>query len=296
MKNKKDTIINAVLFCAVVLLFTYIYIIMFYSPDAPSNYSTDAPSNYSTDAPSNYSTDAPSNYSTDAPSNTQERFGDSSIWFDASTENYLSFTPSTDGTSTDIFTVSFWCKRGNLGSTQYLWGIDETTINFTASDNLSGNLRGTENGNYSWTTRVVFRDPSAWYHIVAAYDSTQSVDTNRFKLYVNGRIQKFSSISYMPQHREMKDTQTHYIGQNGSGNRGYFDGYLADYYMIDGQQLTPSSFGEGEKGDYGGIWKPIEYDGTFGTNGFYLDFDGSELGSKKIIDSSPNQHSITVNG
>jgi hypothetical protein len=262
MKNKKDAIINAVLLVAIVIVYVYIANIIFdfVSPEAPSN--------------------------------TQEKFVDSSLWFDASTENYLSFTPSTDGTSNYIFTVSFWVKRGSFAdSYQPLWDIDETTIVFN-NDKLHGNLRGTGWGNYSWTTKVVFRDPSAWYHIVAAWDSTQSIDTNRFKLYVNGRIQKFSSISYMPQHREMKDTQTHYIGQ--ASDNYYFDGYLADYYMIDGQQLTPSSFGDGEKGDYGGIWKPIEYDGTFGTNGFYLDFDGSELGSKKIIDSSPNQHSITV--
>lgn len=230
-------------------------------------------------------------YSPDAPSNTQEKFGDSSLRFDAVTENYLSFTPTTNGTSSDIFTVSFWCKRENLGSVQYLWDIDETTIHFTASDNLSGNLRGTKSGNYTWTTKVVFRDPSVWYHIVAAYDSTQSTEANRFHLYVNGIEQRFSSISYMPQHREMKDTQTHFIGYEGFGY--HFDGYFADYYMIDGQQLTPTSFGETD--DYG-VWKPIEYEGKYGINGFFLNFDVSRAGSKKVLDSSPNQHAITMNG
>ena len=180
----------------------------------------------------------------------------------------LSFTPATNGTSTDIFTVSFWCKRGKLGESQYLFDIAETTISFSATDFLTGNLRGTETGNYFWTTDAVFRDTSSWYHIVAAYDSTQGTDTNRFKLYVNGTLQTFSSISYMPQNREMKNTTTHYIGYEGSGYA--FDGYFADYYMIDGQQLTAADFGE-TGGTYG-EWKPIEYSGTFGTNGFYLPF------------------------
>ena len=263
MKNKKDAIINAVLLVAIVIVYGYItnFFFDFYSPEAPSN--------------------------------TQEKIGDSSLWFDAGTENYLSFKPSTNGTSTDVFTVSFWCKRGTLGTSQYLLDISETNISFNSEDKLVGNLRGTALGNYFWYSNVVFRDPSAWYHIVAAWDSTQSTDTNRFKLYVNGVKQKFSSISYMPQNREMKDTAAYYIGYEGYGDdiNYRFDGYFDDYYLIDGQQLTPSSFGEtGDSGE----WKPIEYDGTFGTHGFYLDFDGSGLGSKKIIDSSPNQHSIIM--
>ena len=186
----------------------------------------------------------------------------------------LSFTPATNGTSTDVFTVAFWCKRGKLGEAQYLWDIDETTIAFDSNDHLIGNLRGTESGNYFWNTNAKFRDTSAWLHIVAAYDSTQSTDTNRFKLYINGVLQvaaDFSSISYMPQNREMKDTQTHYIGWEGSVYA--FEGYFADYYMIDGQQLTAADFGE--TGDYG-EWKPIEYSGTYGNNGFYLPFNTTQ--------------------
>jgi len=181
---------------------------------------------------------------------------DQSLRFNDDDVAKLSFTPATSGTSTDVFTVAFWCKRGKLGEGQYLWDIDETTINFNTSDNLTGNLRGTESGNYTWTTNAVFRDHSAWYHIVAAWDSTQATDTNRFKLYVNGVLltaSDFSSISYMPQHREMKDNQTHYIGYEGSGYT--FDGYFAEYYMIDGQTKAASDFGE--FGDYG-EWKPIE--------------------------------------
>ena len=211
----------------------------------------------------------------------------------------FSFTPSTNGTSTDVFTVSFWCKRGKLGESQYLFDIAETTIAFNANDFLIGNLRGTESGNYFWNTNNAFRDTNAWLHIVAAYDSTQGTDTNRFKLYINGELQvaaDFSSISYMPQNREMKNTTTHYIGYEGSGYA--FDGHLAEYYMIDGQQLTAASFGEID--DTYGHWKPIEYDGTYGTNGFYLNFKGGGIiaanGGTITTDGDYKVHSFTSNG
>lgn len=270
MKNKKNSIqkesfiIKSILLLTILIVFIYILVNMFYSPNASSN--------------------------------TQEKLGDSSQWFNADNDNYLSFTPATNGTSTDIYTVAFWVKRGALGieaeEDEWLWDSVETNIYFNGSDHLSGNLRGTEVAldNHPWSTNVVFRNPNAWYHIVAAYDSTQSINTNRFHLYVNGIEQKFSSISYMPQYREMKDTQTHFIGYEGSGYN--FDGHFDDFYMVDGQQLTPYAFGEiGDSGE----WMPKKYDGKYGVNGFYLDFDRSELENKKYTDSSPNQNSIIIN-
>ena len=191
----------------------------------------------------------------------------------ASRQPYLSFTPATNGTSQYKFTVAFWFKRGSnnahggTGIYHPLFAIANTTIVLN-DDKLHGNLRGTVSGNYFWNTDALFRDPSAWYHIVAAWDSTQSTNTNRFKFYVNGVQQTFSSIDYMPQNRVLKDTTTHYIGNDGSSSY-HPQCYFADYYMIDGQQLTPSDFGE--TGDYG-EWKPKEYSGTYGTNGFYLPF------------------------
>ena len=224
---------------------------------------------------------------------------ENSLRFNDDNAATFSFTPSTNGTSTDVFTVSFWCKRGKLGHSQYLFDIDETTISFNDDDFLFGNLRGTESGNYFWTTNAVFRDTSAWLHIVAAYDSTQGTDTNRFKLYINGVLQvaaDFSSIDYMPQNREMKDTQTHYIGYEGSGYA--FEGHLAEYYMIDGQQLTAASFGETDN-TYG-HWKPIEYDGTYGTNGFYLNFKGGGIiaanGGTITTDGDYKVHTFTSDG
>ena len=103
-------------------------------------------------------------------------------------------------------------------------------------------------------------------------------------------------ISYMPQNREMKNTTTHYIGWEGSGYA--FEGHLAEYYMIDGQQLTPASFGETDSTF--GHWKPIEYDGTYGTNGFYLNFKGGGIiaanGGTITTDGDYKVHAFTSDG
>ena len=208
----------------------------------------------------------------------------------------LAFTPTTNGTSTDVFTISFWFKRGKLGHAQYLFDIDETTISFNDDDFLFGNLRGTASGNYFWTTNAVFRDLSAWYHIVGAYDSTQGTDTNRFKFYVNGVQQTFSSIDYMPQNREMKDTQTHYIGYEGSGYSA--DGCFAEVNFVDGLAIGPEFFGM--TSDFAEEWLPIQYTGAYGTNGFYLNFSGEgtmlATGGTISTDSDYKVHQFTSSG
>jgi len=209
----------------------------------------------------------------------------------------LAFTPTTNGTSTDVFTISFWFKRGKLGHAQYLFDIDETTISYDDNDFLFGNLRGTASGNYFWTTNAVFRDLSAWYHIVGAYDSTQGTDTNRFKFYVNGVQQTFSSIDYMPQNREMKDTQTHYIGYEGSGYSA--DGCFAEVNFVDGLAIGPEFFGM--TGEFAEEWLPIQYTGAYGTNGFYLTFAGGGVmsasgGNSTATDGDFKAASFTSNG
>ena len=234
--------------------------------------------------------------STAIPSGATDYEIDQSLKFNDDNDAKLSFTPATNGTSQTTFTASFWFKRGVLSHSQWLFDIAETTISINNDDFLTGNLRGTVSGNYFWQTNARFRDPSAWYHIVAAWDSTQSTDTNRFKLYVNGELQTFSSISYMPQNRTLKDTTTHYIGYEGSGYAA--DGYFAEFNFIDGQALTPADFGE--TGTYG-EWKPIEYEGTYGTNGFYLNFAGggiisSATGGTITTDGDYKVHSFTSNG
>ena len=143
-------------------------------------------------------------------------------------------------------------------------------------------------------TNAVFRDPSAWFHAVVAVDTTQGTDSNRVKLYINGtQVTSFQTESYPTQNTEyvINHTVEHNIGKSINFARPY-DGYMCEVVLIDGQQLDPTSFGEFDE-DSPTIWKPIDVSGlTFGTNGFYLDFENSgSLGA----DVSGNSNNFTVN-
>jgi len=132
------------------------------------------------------------------------------------------------------------------------------------------------------TTTALLRDPTAWYHVVLQYDTTQGTDTNRHKMYLNGSIPTFSTSTYQTQNTDG------YISSTTSGMRiganpyntslSKFDGYLAEMHFIDGSTVPVSTFGETNSN---GKWVPKEVTGvTYGTNGFYLDFkDSSSLGN-----------------
>jgi hypothetical protein len=121
------------------------------------------------------------------------------------------------------------------------------------------------------TSSAVYRDPSAWYHIVCTYDTTNATGSNRIRLYVNGtQVTSFSSSTDPSQNYAsglVNSTNSHEIGRLLTE---YYDGYLTEVNFIDGQALTPSSFGETDL--ITGVWKPKRYAGTYGTNGFYLPF------------------------
>jgi hypothetical protein len=148
------------------------------------------------------------------------------------------------------------------------------------------------------TTSAVFRDPSAWYHIVVAVDTEQATDTNRVKFYSNG-VQLTSTTGTFPaQNRDsVFNTSgfTHGVGGYFDGTLAPYDGYMAEVYWIDGQQLTPSDFGETDAQT--GVWKPKGYSGTYGTNGFFLKFaDNSGTTSTTLgKDSSGNGNNYTPN-
>ena len=214
-----------------------------------------------------------------------------SVRLRSSASAYLSKTPTVSGNTT-TFTYSVWAKRGSLSSIQYLfWGGNNCTFGFgvVGTDELGGNLRGTGATNYFWNTSGVFRDPSAWYHIVWAVDTTQATDTNRLKVYVNG-VQQTLSATYCPQNTAQLSTAQRNIGSESG--RYYYDGYLAEINFIDGQALTPSSFGAISTN---GVWQPARYTGTYGTNGFYLKFADNSTAAALGTDSSGNSNTWTVN-
>jgi hypothetical protein len=187
----------------------------------------------------------------------------------------LSRTPASAG-NRKTWTWAGWVKKAGLSSYQTLFAAaagDSNTTYFVLSLGRSSDdplYVSLWDVNLLVTTQV-FRDPSAWYHIAIAFDATQGTNANKLKLYVNGsEVTTFATdnrASISNQDYSVNSTTAHNIGANRGSN--YLNGYLADIHFIDGQALDPTSFGEF---DDNGIWQPIEYTGTYGTNGFHLDF------------------------
>lgn len=210
----------------------------------------------------------------------------------------LSRTPSS-ASNRQTHTTSMWVKRLELGVTRLFMATNNSAnatyqiIGFNSSDELSV-LAATEGSSASVNVKsnAVFRDLSAWYHIVVAQDTTQSTSSNRFKLYVNGtQITDLGNTTYGSQNASYRinNTNVHYINKDGSSlGNNYSSCYVTEVNFIDGQQLDPTSFGETKSG----VWIPKEYTGSYGTNGFHLEFaDSSNIGD----DTSGNTNDWTAN-
>jgi hypothetical protein len=227
---------------------------------------------------------------------------DNSCRFNDGSSDTLSKTFGSASSSNTTFTVSAWVKRAKLSANQDVVsafqsssGLQTDLIRFGSADDLEFYAHTTNaSGNADIQTNRLFRDVGAWYHIVLALDTTQATASNRVKIYVNGvQETSFSTESYMNQNGTiiwgLGSGTEHTIGAVGTSN--YFGGYVAEVCYIDGSQLDPTSFGEFDEDS--GIWKPKSVSGlTFGTNGFYLDFeDSAALGD----DVSGNGNDFTVN-
>jgi len=228
-----------------------------------------------------------------------------SLRFNSPDTAYLNRTPAIAG-NRRTWTWSGWVKRSALGTTQRLFNAysgDEnntTEVGFDPSDRIvfSEVISGTQGNGFYGITSAVFRDVSAWYHIVYAVDTTQSTAAAALKVYVNGVQQTLGTSSYgggANHNTFVNNTNVHRIGQTAPPNSGYFDGYLTEVNFIDGQALTPSSFGE--TNPVTGVWGPKRYAGTYGTNGFYLKFaDNSNTTAATLgKDSSGNGNNWTPN-
>ena len=200
--------------------------------------------------------------------------------------SYMHKTPSSAGNRRTL-TFSCWLKR-SLPGDHTLFSADDSThqphIKFDDT-NEELNVRFSDDASKNVKTSMVFRDFSAWYHIVVAIDTTQGTASNRCKIYVNGVQQTSLSTSAYPD--ENYDTSfntaiVHSVGRAEDSTNKYFNGYMAEVVYIDGLQLAADQFGEFDS-DTPTVWKPIDVSGlTFGTNGFYLDFeDSSNLGNDK---------------
>ena len=222
---------------------------------------------------------------------------DQSLRFNDGDSPYLTRDPSSAG-DRQKFTYSVWFKRNNLNAEMDLFSAgDSSTDRFEIilsaayPDQLEiyMNTSGTIG---DLVTTQKFRDVSAWYHLVVAFDTTQGTAANRVKVYINGsQITSFATETYPSQNfnTAVNSTSNQYISKRNYVDDRYYDGYMAEVNMIDGQQLTPASFGETKDG----VWVPKSSSGlTFGTNGFYLPFDDSSaIGD----DESSNTNDFTAN-
>ena len=230
-----------------------------------------------------------------------------SLRFNSADSAYLSRTFGSG--NRQIFTWSSWVKLGKVPFSAIGYSFSSRQ---SATDNLGIGITtgsaiqidGAVGGSsIQLTTTPVYRDPSAWYHIVIAVDTTQATAANRIKLYVNGvQVTVFSTSTYPSQNDNLAvnlNTAVHTIGgYNGANN--LWDGYQTECHFIDGQQLAPSSFGETNATT--GVWSPIRYAGSYGTNGFYLNFSDNSgvtsttLGKDQAGSNNwtPNNFSVTA--
>ena len=195
-------------------------------------------------------------------------------------------TPGSGGDQR-TWTFSTWFKRGNLGSSQWILdaydGSNDEFHIYVSSGNAIGiyTTGGGFGNNLSISTNNLVRDVSAWYHLVVRCDTTQGTASNRLRIYLNGVEATYGTYNNFTENGQGQVSESgtkHWIGRRNAGD--YFDGYFAEMVLVDGSSLAPTSFGEFDS-DSPKIWKPIDVSGlTFGTNGFYLDFeDSSNLGN-----------------
>ena len=225
---------------------------------------------------------------------------DQSIRFNDDDSAYMHRTPSSSG-NRKTFTYSAWIKLGNLGINRYLPFPNVTQnanygLYMSSSDVLNIFIYYTGS---AWQgqlyTDQVFRDTSAWYHFVLVVDTTQDIPGERVRFYVNGtRVTSFSTENYPNQNQDTdfnNNGEKMWIASGSSSPGNFFDGYAAEIHWLDGYAYGPEFFGE-FKADTD-IWIPIEYTGSYGTNGFYIKGqDSSALGD----DSSGNNNDLTTSG
>jgi len=212
--------------------------------------------------------------------------------------NGIQFNPSSDG-NRRTWTVSLWLKRSEISTETTIFGAQNTAMvlmdpdwfRFTLYTGSTTYYFDTENGG------PVYRDTSAWYNFVFQCDTTQGTAADRAKLWVNGEAVTNTHSNVIPQNTEFQ------LNNNTVNfNVGYFyagaeqlDGYLADVHFTDGVANDPTEFGEFNEDT--GIWKPKAYTGSYGTNGFYLEFKESAASATGIgKDTSGNGHNFSTGG
>ena len=217
---------------------------------------------------------------------------DGSLKFENDSSTYLSRTPSSAG-NRKTWTVSFWVKICKTSGYIYLMNCENTNRFYLLYQ--SGYITLFNTSGVKLSPDRIFRDHSAWYHMVIAFDTTQSTSTDRLKWYINGEEvsdYRTNNTTYPSQNdqTEWNTATAHEIGSRNGGSFGGIDYYLTDFYFIDGQALDESYFGFTDP--LTNTWSPKKYTGTFGTNGFFLPMDNQDNFEK---DKSGNGYDWTKN-
>ena len=207
-------------------------------------------------------------------------------------------------TSSKKFTISFWCKKTDLDVDQFIFSTfndanNRMQISFNDSDQLDFICKVSNSNVARLKTSRKFKDQSAFYHIVCVFDTTESTNTDRIKLYINGVRELaadngFASEIYPSQDSTVDVTGTHTVGayHNAGSPNLYYNGLLTHVHFTDGYAYQASTFGSTDATS--GIWKPNTAPSvTYGTNGFFLKFENS---GNLDLDSSPNNLSFTTAG
>ena len=229
-----------------------------------------------------------------------------SLRFNSADSAYLNRTPASAG-NRRTFTFSTWLKRSFVGTgadnsffDSYVDNSNRCDFTFGGTGNAQIYLNNVVSGSLLTNigTVAVFRDPSAWYHIVFSVDTTQATSTNRIAIYINGVAQTLTG-TYPTLNEQLTFNYgiQHTIGAAGynSGLLNYLGAYITEVNFIDGQALTPSSFGETNAQT--GVWQPKAYSGSYGTNGFYLNFSDNSNTTAATLgkDYSGNGNNWTPN-
>jgi len=243
-----------------------------------------------------------------------------SLRLDKASGAYLYRTPSSAG-NTRTYTFSCWLKKievfasevsgqnnalfyagasGNFYGLNFV-GQDRGTANDTINELTIYDYHSDDTTDYGIETNRAFNDPSAWFHLVVATDTTQGTQANRIKFYINGVLQTESTSTQhgaFPQNREthVNEAVVHWIGRNIDTTSRYYNSYIAEVNFVDGTQYAASEFGETKNG----VWIPKEPNVTYGTNGFRLQFKNTGVGTASSstigADTSGNNNHWTSGG
>jgi hypothetical protein len=222
-----------------------------------------------------------------------------SLRFNSADTAYLNRTPASAG-NRKKWTWSGWVKKSTIGNFEQLMAAaivagtseEQLCFGFPTADGLS--YRDGVSGNYT-VTAAIFRDPSAWYHIVFVYDSANAAQADRGIFYVNG-IRQTATTNAIPLNRDsyINSTTVQALGRFGAIASSYFNGYMTEMNFVDGQALTPSDVGL--TNPQTGQWIPKKYTGTYGTNGFYLNFKDATSTTTLGYDYSGNANNWATTG